>query len=363
MKTRIDDYSIEVTCVYRGRVYRVRDNGAVYRQCKENYRRSKLDEEWTFGKFNPNTGYMLIGQERVHRIVCTAYHGEPVGEQNIVDHIDTNRCNNRPENLRWVTKLENVLLNPITLAKVELICGSVEEFLANPSLLNGHESENQNFTWMRAVTKDEAEHSLKRWKEWADKPIEDRKSNSNRSSLGEWLFSKEEYNELAEWNGGQYGLGAHPVPPWEQQKAKIEEENRRFYEQEYGLKESKTPGAKQLKWKTPTEFLLCPQEEGKRDLQSYLNNLVKGRLFSKTDFGDGGKVMEAGYNSEDDALYVLVSEATPVKPYALTKISFEDGYFIHENQGTFFHEDGGLKYFTLAMGKEWTEGDVFDDYC
>lgn len=168
----INVFSDEKVCEYKGRRYYVRDNGAVYRQCQNDGKLRKWDEEWTFGKFDPNTGYMLIDQERVHRIVCTAYHGEPVGERNVADHIDTNRCNNRPENLRWVTKLENTLLNPITRAKIELICGSIEAFLENPSLLYGHESENPNFTWMRAVTKDESEHSLERWKEWAAKPIE-----------------------------------------------------------------------------------------------------------------------------------------------------------------------------------------------
>ena len=152
----INVFSDEKVCEYKGRRYYVRDNGAVYRQCQNDGKLRKWDEEWTFGKFDPNTGYMLIGQERVHRIVCTAYHGEPVGDRNVADHIDTNRCNNRPENLRWVTKLENTLLNPITRAKIELICGSIEAFLENPSLLYGHESENPNFTWMRAVTKDES---------------------------------------------------------------------------------------------------------------------------------------------------------------------------------------------------------------
>ena len=79
----------EMVCEYKGRRYYVRDNGAVYRQCQEDGKRRKWDEEWTFGKFDPNTGYMLIGQERVHRIVCTAYHGEPVGDRNVADHIDT----------------------------------------------------------------------------------------------------------------------------------------------------------------------------------------------------------------------------------------------------------------------------------
>lgn len=179
----------EMVCEYKGRRYYVRDNGAVYRQCKEDGVRRKWDEEWTFGKFDPNTGYMLIGQERVHRIVCTAYHGEPVGDRNVADHIDTNRCNNRPENLRWVTKLEYTLNNPITRAKVELICGSIEAFLENPSLLYGHESENPNFTWMRSVTKEEGQRSLKRWKEWAAKPKEERKPKGE--GVGEWIYDED----------------------------------------------------------------------------------------------------------------------------------------------------------------------------
>lgn len=188
MSAQIDDYTREMSCVYKGRSYYVRDNGAIYRQRNEGGRKQRLDEEWTFGKFNPDTGYMLIGQKRVHRIVCTAYHGDPVGDRNIVDHIDTNRCNNRPENLRWVTRLENILLNPITRAKVELICGSIEAFLENPHLLYGHESVNPNFSWMRSVTKQEAQQTLKHFIEWSTNTIEKRKPIGK--GIDEWVFSK-----------------------------------------------------------------------------------------------------------------------------------------------------------------------------
>lgn len=360
MGVDLNDFSREQVCEYKGRRYFVRDNGAIYRQCKDDGRIRKWDEQWTFGKLDEKTGYLLIGQERVHRIVCTAYHGEPVGDRNVVDHKDTNRQNNRPENLHWVTRLENVYNNPITRAKIELICGSVEAFIADPSLLRGHESENPNFKWMRQVTPEEARSSFNKWKEWADKPIEERKTTGEHKGPSEWIFSKEEMEEALKWNDNWQ----HPdYKSWAQQKAEIEEETRRYYEEQYGLKDSLTPGAKQFKWKTPTEFLLCPQNDQERSLQAYLSNLIKGKVFSRTEYGDGGKVLDSGYNADEEAVYVLSYNKDSMKPWALCRITFQDGFFVHENCHSFFEKDGGKKYFSLAMGREWTGGDVFDDFC
>lgn len=44
---------------------------------------------------------------RVHRIICTAFHGEPITEDLVVNHKDYNKTNNNPENLEWVTNKEN----------------------------------------------------------------------------------------------------------------------------------------------------------------------------------------------------------------------------------------------------------------
>lgn len=360
MDQLLNVFTREQVCEYKGRRYYVRDNGAVYRQCQDDGKPRKWDEEWTFGKFDPKTGYMLIGQERVHRIVCTAYHGESVGDKNVVDHIDTNRRNNRQENLRWATRMENILNNPITMAKVELICGSREAFIANPTLLFGHESEDSNFKWMKNVTPEEAKASYDSWLKWAAKPIEERKSKGERNGPGEWIFSKAEMTEARKRNGDWEN---RDYISWGQQKAEIEEDNRHYYEEQYGLKDSLTSGAKQLDWKTPTEFLLCPKEGQERTLQAYLSNLEKGRVFSRTEYGDDGEVLDAGYNSEDDAVYVLTYKEDTMKPWALCKITLQDGFFIHENRHSYFHENGGQKYFTLAMGREWTGGDVFDDFC
>lgn len=42
---------------------------------------------------------MEIASVRVHRIVATAFHGNPPTKEYVVDHIDTNRQNNRPDTL------------------------------------------------------------------------------------------------------------------------------------------------------------------------------------------------------------------------------------------------------------------------
>lgn len=353
----INIFTEERVCEYKGRRYYVRDNGAVYRQCKEDGIRRKWDEEWTFGKFDPKTGYMLIGQERVHRIVCWAYHGEPVGDRNVADHIDTNRCNNRPENLRWVTKLENTLNNPITRAKIELICGSVEAFLENPSLLYGHESENPNFTWMRAVTKEEAQSSLKRWKEWAAKPKEERKPKGE--GVGEWIFEEEKTVEPQKPNNHPHYVG--PYKSYAEHIAAVEEMNMRQQELDYGLKDSLTPGAKQLDWKTPTEFPQIPQVITATPLQDYLARLPKGAIYTRNRWGES-PVYDAAM-AEDGSHLAVVTEISGVTHYALSEVTFENGFFVHKSIRTFFTEEGAQKYFTESRGLEWTGGDVMEDYC
>lgn len=125
----LDVFDREMRCEYKGRVYKVRDNGAVCRLHKLGCPAGKWDDIWTFGKPNDKTGYMEIAGERVHRIVAFAFHGNPPTDQYVVDHIDTNRRNNRPENLRWLTRLENALNNPITRKRIEIICEVLKPFL------------------------------------------------------------------------------------------------------------------------------------------------------------------------------------------------------------------------------------------
>ena len=181
-----DKYEREVECNYKHETYSVRDNGCVRRHRKKGTRSRRLDEKWTSGRPNNQSHYLEIASVSIHRIVATAFHGPPPNKERIiVDHIDTNKKNNRPENLRWVTRYENVLMNPITVKRIESVCGvSIEEFLKNPQdyrdkLANAP----TDISWMRAVNQKEAAASLKNLTDWAnsDKP-------NLGGTLGDWVF-------------------------------------------------------------------------------------------------------------------------------------------------------------------------------
>ena len=186
------EYTCEVDCEYKGEKYKVRDNGAIFRMAREGMPKRPKDEVWTFGE-SISRGYACFCGEAVHRIVAVAFWGNPPTKQHVVDHIDTNRQNNRPENLRWLTKLENILLNPITRAKIEYLCGSVEEFLENPSQLSGHENDDANFAWMRAVSPDEARNTLISWEIMLNKPRPEIRSRGN--PIEEWIFGQNRANQ------------------------------------------------------------------------------------------------------------------------------------------------------------------------
>lgn len=338
----VDDYNEEKDCIYKDEHYSVRDNGAVMRHSREGKRIRKGDNIWTFGKPNEKTGYMEIAGQRVHRIVAFAFHGNPPTEQHVVDHIDTNRRNNRPENLRWLTRLENALNNPITRARIENICGSIEVFLANPSVLHGHEKIDPNFTWMRTVSPEEARVLLERLTNWAKEH-----PKPQGRSLGEWVFQEQKPSNM-------------PYMPMQYQQLEPAEEQ---LEETSNETTSLTPNVVQIDWRTPSEFPCCPSKSVERPLEEYKNNLTVDAVFCKNDLYSS-LVMDSAITNEGKYLWVMTRSAEEtIKPWALARVEYKDGIYAHENMGSFFEENGAKKYFTLAQGKKWTGGDVMDDYC
>lgn len=299
----IDTYEVEKECDYRGEHYSVRDNGSVLRHPKEGKKPRQLDGVWTFGIVNMQKGYTTIGGEAVHRIVATAFLGEPPTEGHIVDHIDTNRQNNRPDNLRWVTKLENIMLNEITRKKLEWICGCpIDEIVSNWSLIQKKDLP-PNFAWMKAVSKEEAEKSLANTKKWADSLAERKREDQ----LSHQSF--------------KYGKGPNGM-----------------------------------------DYLLEP---GNKMLDAYADNLNVGAIFCQKHYRNNHsyfRILEFFYNKETGVLSVATRNNGGVKSLFLTSVTVKDNEFCYETR-SFFSDEGLEKYMTIAKGEEWTGGDVIDDYC
>lgn len=273
----LNQYNQEVSVNYRGEDYLVRDNGAICRLPHMFKSKRPNDNRWTFGN-RATGGYMQIGHVVIHRIVATAFHGEPPSDSHVVDHIDTNRQNNQPENLRWVTRAENLYGNPITKQRIDNIWGSIESML------------------------------------------------------------------------GYYRTAGVEI-----------------------ISDSLTHMALQKYWKTPCEFPMCPEgittgegeddrlEYGSDPLGQYLNRLTFGSVFSRNIYGES-LTTNADWIEDSLALSVITNlSGNGIKEWAVAKVTFEDGNFIHESISTFFTLHGALKEHCKIVGVSLDES--IDDYC
>lgn len=316
----LDRFEAEREIEYQGEKYLVRDNGAVCRRGRIGLRKRPLDDRWTLGQPNASTGYMQISSHVVHRIVALAFHDQPT-EDYVVDHIDTNRQNNRADNLRWVTRLENLLLNPITRNRIVAAYGSLEAFFEDPSSLGGRLPD---FSWMRPVSKEEAAESRKRLMRWAEAS-----SAPRGGKLGEWVYG----------NGSVDDDGAQELPDIQ----------------------SDSPMALQRNWKTRGAFPSCPDSVEGDALSEYVGRLVPGALFFASRFG-GGVVEVAGVSGPLIAVVSRMPDSA-VKGWAVATVFVEDGRFVHESKGTYFSREGAFNTYNRLLHIEAPHVECIDDYC
>ena len=385
-------------CDYKGEHYFVRDNGAIMRHPKSNRVRPK-DNKWTFGLPN-DKGYCAFCGEVVHRIVAFAFLGEPENNQLVVDHIDTNRQNNRPENLRWVTKLENALNNPLTLRKIQYYC-TLEEFISNPSIL-AERTQDSNVAWMGTVTAEEARNCLNNLKHLQDLNLI--KYDSMTGGIGTWIFN----DKFSTWipttvaplkNESQYqsvsNKTQHDVldTPINDQESHMEDGwggpidasnfDESFWGKEFLEYHSKTNEEPEIKdedvklpnlfktsnklavqtgWKpyTNPEFPCCPTEISDQPIRDYFDNLEEGKVYVTTNYGES-TIFE--FTLYEDKIIVSTKLPPGAKNFALSKIEWNGEVFIHTSIRTFLDENGVRAAYTRAQNLEWDGPDSIDDYC
>ncbi|MCL2522875.1 MAG: HNH endonuclease [Erysipelotrichales bacterium] len=124
-----------------------------------------MDNQWTFGWTNKQTGYLELAGSSIHRLVAYAFHGNPLTDDYVVHHIDGDRQNNKLENLKWISRLESILMDQIVLSIVIHFCGSIEVFKEN-SLKLFADLVLYNFEHF-SISKEEAMLKLGHLKNWA----------------------------------------------------------------------------------------------------------------------------------------------------------------------------------------------------
>lgn len=342
----MNDFTREVTCEYKGEVYSVRDNGAVMRHPREGHKARKLDGVWTFGTKNSTNGYMLINSHRVHIIVAKAFIPGNEDGKMIVDHKDTNRCNNRVENLRWLTRLENVLLNEATLKRVTFLCGGdINKFINDPSCLRDLSGDNQDIMWMRTVTSEEAKKAWEHISAWAKRPTSTYKMMQNNESstnnFEEWLQHHKANDNISLITGSEETTNADSkqgesyIKQTYSLKSRSERELNYWqellkteYSHIYTLTESLTAGALQKGFQEKMYFPLCPKKDFSEGLDTYAKNLHIGDVIARSNNGDVYTIESLGWTCEWDAIQVEYKFNDNTHFHCI-HIEYDDGIFKH----------------------------------
>ncbi|UZX45480.1 hypothetical protein A6U84_25765 (plasmid) [Agrobacterium sp. 13-2099-1-2] len=126
---------------------------------------------------------------------------------------------------------------------------------------------------------------------------------------------------------------------------------------------SHTPGALQRNWKVPAVYPLCPSTSVEAPLQTYFDALYVGDVAVSNIYAET-VIDDVAMAPDSSSILVLGDHGDgSMKRWSLMRITFENGYFVHESHGTFFDREGAEKQFTLAQVLPWEGEESIDDYC
>lgn len=126
---------------------------------------------------------------------------------------------------------------------------------------------------------------------------------------------------------------------------------------------SLTKNAVQRNWMTPSQFVCCPKEISNTPLDDYLSNLHNGKIFCKHQYGQL-EIIKFSLSKDNNSIIIrCFNKERNIKSFYVAKITFENNLFVHTSVGSYFTDEGAEKYYTLALGEEWSGSDVLDDYC
>jgi hypothetical protein len=223
-------------------------------------------------------------------------------------------------------------LNPATRKKIEYLCGSIEAFCKDPSILHGMNLE-PNYKWMRTVTVEEGQNCLTRMELWANsesKKLEGKPIKGNREPFESRVFQ--------------------PVKKWEADLAG-----------EPGLDFAKNPWCAQYLWGKDTYFPLCPKYLRDDTLLHYQQALKSGLKFAYKD------------DPEFPDFIVVKSDLSPSRSMVVVMCERSDGcwaiagieqnekrFCIHFYYGSYLNKNEAEKAFVskLKSDEPW-EGNYF----
>lgn len=182
---------------------------------------------------------------------------------------------------------------------------------------------------MKTVTKEEAQNCLANWSNWANTVKSDPNYKKSEHQIGDWMFNNPFMNKVPDGKGG-YDEIRHSAPEIDDLQIK-KSDNHPFEEKKPMITQSLTPNAVQVDWKYPVAFLCCPQEFVGNPLEAYMANLEEGKVFCKNDYSES-TIIKFGMTGSE-TLWVMCNISIAWKSHAITKVTYKDELFYHENMG------------------------------